>query len=104
MRFSLEKADFHVLEPLEYKKGKVKIDSMNILNDKVFKKLKVDASTPTVVHVGHTVPRVMVRWLERLRVTYFWPEHCVLLIYLRDITTSGLWKILSHHTFGVWNP
>ena len=98
------KGCFHVLEPLEYKKGKVKIDSMNILNDKVFKKLKVDASTPTVVHVGHTVPRVMVRWLERLRVTYFWPEHCVLLIYLRDITTSGLWKILSHHTFGVWNP
>ena len=35
-----------VLEPVEYMKGKRKVDSMNLLNDKVFRKLKRDATLP----------------------------------------------------------
>lgn len=37
---------FLVLEPVEYKKGRIKVDSMDILNDRVFKKLKSDAALP----------------------------------------------------------
>ena len=40
------RGQFRVLEPVEYMKGKIKIDSMNLLNDKVFKRLKKDATLP----------------------------------------------------------
>ena len=44
---------FRVLEPVEYMRGKVKVESMNLLNDRVFKRLKKDATLPNQLwHFG----------------------------------------------------
>lgn len=44
---------WEVLEPLEYMKGKLRIESMNILNPRVFTQLKKDASVPNQIwHFG----------------------------------------------------